>query len=73
MSKQNIFIIGFNLLYEILDEIKDNLSSKIIKFANEDDFIKASILDIKDSLFISKVNKKLLLNKNLSEKTLLRS
>jgi|TARA_B110000438_G_scaffold290419_1_gene326121 hypothetical protein len=71
MSKQNIFIIGFNLLYEILDEIKDNLSSKIIKYANEDDFIKASILDIKDSLFISKVNKKLLLNKNLSEKNFL--
>ena len=25
MIKQNIFIINFNLLYEILDEIKENL------------------------------------------------
>tara|TARA_B100000787_G_C16135985_1_gene269657 strand:- start:414 stop:1007 length:594 start_codon:yes stop_codon:yes gene_type:complete len=71
MSKQNIFIIGFNLLYEILDEIKDNLSLMVIKYENEDAFIKASILDIKDSLFISRANQKLLLNKNLTEKNFL--
>ena len=71
MSKQNIFIIGFNLLYEILDEIKDNLSLIVIKYENEDAFIKASILDIKDSLFISRENQKLLLNKNLTEKNFL--
>jgi hypothetical protein len=71
MSKQNIFIIGFNLLYEILDEIKDNLSLIVIKYENEDAFIKASILDIKDSLFISRANQKLLLNKNLTEKNFL--
>ena len=29
---QNVFIINFNSLYEILDEIKENLSFKIIKF-----------------------------------------
>ena len=29
---QSVFIINFNSLYEILDEIKDNLSFKIIKF-----------------------------------------
>ena len=28
---QNVFIINFNSLYEILDEIKENLSFKIIK------------------------------------------
>ena len=67
MSKQSIFIINFNLLYEILDEIKDNLSRIVIKYENEDAFIKASILDIKDSLFISRENQKLLLNKNLTE------
>ena len=39
MIKQNVFIINFNSLYEILDEIKENLSFKIIKFKNEDDFI----------------------------------
>ncbi len=35
---QNIIIINFNLLYEILDEIKENLPFKIIKFENEVDF-----------------------------------
>jgi|TARA_B100000787_G_scaffold83008_1_gene61153 hypothetical protein len=68
MFRPNIFIINFNLLYEILDEIKDNLSFKIIKYENEDDFIQSSNPDIKNSLFISKYQKKLLLNKNLTEK-----
>ena len=43
MIKQNVFIINFNSLYEILDEIKENLSFKIIKYENEDDFIKILI------------------------------
>jgi|TARA_B110000037_G_scaffold33302_1_gene40197 hypothetical protein len=71
MFRPNIFIINFNSLYEILDEIKDNLSFKIIKYENEDDFIKASNSDIKNSLFISKYNKRLLLDKNLTEKNFL--
>ncbi len=68
MIKQNIFIISYNSLYEILDEIKDNLSFKITRYENEDDFIKSSHSDIKNSLFISKFNQKLLLNKTLSKK-----
>ena len=40
---QNVFIINYNSLYEILDEIKDNLSFKIIKFENEEDFQKIII------------------------------
>ena len=68
MTKQNIFIINYGLLYEILDEIKDNLSFKIIKYKSEDDFIKESNFDIKNSLFFSKSKKKLLLDKNISEK-----
>ena len=71
MCKQKIFIINFNSLYEILTEIKDNLFFKIIKYENEDDFIKATDLDIKNSLFISKSNQKLLLYENLSEKNFL--
>ena len=35
---QNVFIINFNSLYEILDEIKENLSFTIIKIDNEEDF-----------------------------------
>ena len=68
MNKQNIYIINFNLLYEILDEIKENLSFKIIKYENENDFIESSNLDIKNSIFISKSKQKLLINKNLGEK-----
>ena len=68
MSRQNIFIINFNSLYEILDEIKENLSFKIIKYDNEDSFNRASNLDLKNALFFSKFNKKLLINKDISEK-----
>jgi len=71
MIKQNIFIINFNLLYEILDEIKENLYFKIIKYENEDDFIKDNDLEEKNTLIISKSFQKLLFNKNLTEKNLL--
>ena len=67
MNKQNIFIINYNSLYEILYEIKENLTFKIVKYENEDDFLATSNLDIKNSLFIAKSKKKLLLNKKLSE------
>ena len=71
MIKQNFFIVNFNSLYEILDEIKENLSFKVIKYTSEEDFIKNYNLDIIHSLIISKSNQKLLLNKNLNEKNLL--
>ena len=67
---QTVFIINYNPLYEILDEIKDNLSFKIKKFENEDDFIKKSDLDIVSSLIISKPNVNLALNKDIKEKIL---
>jgi DNA-binding CsgD family transcriptional regulator len=68
--KQNIFIINFNLLYEILDEIKENLSFKIFKYEKVEEVIKADSLDIKNSLIILRSNQKLLLNKNINEKNL---
>ena len=70
MIKQHVFIVNFNSLYEILDEIKDNLSFKIKNFENEDDFIKKSGLDIVSSLIISKPNVNLVLNKDIKEKNL---
>jgi hypothetical protein len=63
MIKQNVYIINYNTLYEILYEIKENLSFNIIKFDNEDNFISNFDLEIKNSLIISKSIKKLLLNK----------
>ena len=68
---QNVFIINFNLLYEILDEIKENLSFKIIKFENEEDFKKTTDLDIKNCLVISKTSQKVLLNNNITDKNFL--
>ena len=47
---QSVFIINFNSLYEILDEIKDNLSFKIIKFENEENFQKN--LDLNQFYFV---------------------
>ena len=68
---QNVFIINFNSLYEILDEIKENLSFKIIKFENEEDFEKKFDLDRLDYLVISKTDHKLLLNSNITAKNFL--
>ena len=68
--KQNIFIINFNLLYEILDEIKENLSFRIIKYEKAEEVIKADSLDIKNSLIILRPNQKILSDKNISEKNL---
>ena len=68
---QNVFIINFNSLYEILDEIKENLSFKIIKLKNKEAFKKISDLDITNCLIISKNNHELLLNDNITDKNLL--
>jgi hypothetical protein len=59
---QSVFIINYNSLYEILDEIKQILSFKIIKLENEDDFKNNNDLDAVNCLIISKTNSKLLLN-----------
>ena len=61
---QNVFIINYNSLYEILDEIKENLSFKVIKFENVEDFKKNKYLKVINCLIISKTNSKLPLNNN---------
>ena len=68
---QNVFIINYNSLYEILDEIKENLSFKIIKIENEEDFKNNLDLDKIDFLVISKTDHKLLLNNNITDKNFL--
>ena len=65
MIKQNIFIVNFNPLYEILEEIKENLSFNIIRYENVGDFNIAEHTDIKKSLIIIKPNQNLLVNENL--------
>ena len=68
MIIQNIFIINFNSLYEILDEIKDNLSFNVVNYVSEDIFLKKSDLALKNYLIISKPNSKLLLDKKIDSK-----
>ena len=68
---QNVFIINFNSLYEILDEIKENLSFKVIRFENEEDFKQASDLDTINCLIISKTGQKVFLNNNITNKNFL--
>ena len=71
MIKQNVFIINYNPLYEILEEINENLSFKIIKYKNEDDFIKNLGTETINSLIISKSYQKFITNTNISEKNFL--
>ena len=71
MIKQNIFIINYNSLYEILEEIKENLSFEVIKYENEEDFIRDNFSNLKNSLIIAKPSNKLRINKNLSKKNFL--
>ena len=69
MIKQNVFIINFNSLYEILDEIKENLSFDIINHVNKENFTKDKSFDKKNSLIITKSKDKL--NINLDNKNIL--
>ena len=73
MVKQNINIVGIPILYNILEEIKDNLSFKVANFIRTDDFLKflnESKTDNKDFFIITTINnkdfllKKIKFNKN---------
>jgi hypothetical protein len=68
---QNVFIINISSLYEILDELKEDLSFKIVKLENDVDFQKSHSLDIANCLIISKTKNKFLLNNNITDKNLL--
>ena len=68
---QNVIIINYNSLYEIFDDLKENLSFKIIKFKNEDDFLKDNSLDKRKSLIILNKKTKLLFNHGLHESNIL--
>ena len=67
MIKQNIFIVNFDLLYEILEEIKDNLSFNIVKFNKVEDFLKSPNLSSNDLLISQRSNLNSLLNKGVNK------
>tara|TARA_B100000780_G_C21095675_1_gene441880 strand:+ start:553 stop:1167 length:615 start_codon:yes stop_codon:yes gene_type:complete len=59
MTKQCIFIINYNSLYEILDEIKENLPFKIIRYDNKEKFNQDNNVDKKNSLIILETQQKI--------------
>jgi hypothetical protein len=67
MIKQNVYIINYNSLYEILYEIKENLSFNIIKLESKDSLINNFDFDITNSLIISRTGKKLVINNKITE------
>ena len=71
MIKQNLFIINFNSLYEILYEIKDILSFNIENYVDDSLFLKESDLRLKNSLIISKSNNKLLSDSRIDKRNFL--
>ena len=71
MIKQNIFVINFDLLYEILDEIKENLSFNVITYNNFEDFIKDTHINIESCLIILHHNQKIISKEKLNQKNFL--
>lgn len=67
MIKQNVFIINFYTLYEILEEIKDNLSFNIVKFNKVEDFLKSPNLSSNDLLISQRSNLNSFLNKGVNK------
>ena len=59
MIKQNVNIVNFTILSEILDEIKEKLSFTITKYNNEKDFLKVENEAENNSLIIMHENKKI--------------
>jgi len=71
MINQTIFIINFNLLYEILEEIKETLSFNIIRSKTKKDLFKEDNINFKNCLIISQSNLGIISSKNLNEKNFL--
>ena len=74
MVKQIINIVCIPILYNILEEIKDNLSFKVSNFNNEDEFLKflnENKTDYKNFFIITTVHKKdFFLKKNFNLKNI---
>ena len=71
MVKQIINIICIPILYNILDEIKDNLSFEVENFNSEDEFLNENKTDHKKSVIITTIHKKnFFLKKNFNLKNI---
>jgi hypothetical protein len=65
MIKQNVNIVNFNTLYEILEEVKRYLSFNISKYDSEKNFLEKKKDKFDDSLIISNSRKNNLSKENL--------
>ena len=65
MTKPNVNIVNFTLIYDILEEIKENLPFNITKYESEKDFLNQENNDLKNCLTISNSNQTNLKKKNL--------
>ena len=54
MNKQILNIVNFQILYEILDEIKENLFFEIINYKDKNEFLKNSKTSLQQELVITK-------------------
>ena len=54
MNKQILNIVNFQILYEILDEIKENLFFEIVNYKNKNEFLKNSKTTLQQELVITK-------------------
>ena len=52
MHKQNLIIVDFKILYEILDEIKENLSFNVINYDCKNNSTEKNKIQFEDSLII---------------------
>jgi len=75
MTKQTINIIGIGILYNILEEFRDNLPFQLVNFDKRNDFIKyfnENKLNEKISLIITTINNKdYLIKNNINRKDIL--
>ena len=73
MLKQNVYILNFDELYEIFNEVKDVLNFNVSKVGNLDlqKLNKESNSNLKDSILITIFNKKIYKISTLDEKEFL--
>jgi len=64
MNKQILNIINFQILYEILDEIKENLFFDVVNYKDKSDFLKNNKTALQKELIITK-------DKTLNEQNIL--
>ena len=64
MTEQNLIILNIPVLFEVLNEIKDNLNFKIVKVDNKNDLQKINSEIIENSIILSTLKNEIKENRN---------